>query len=247
MNVLNDYKFFRFSTMKFLNIAPWEEAGGDEKHFRKNNYATPEYAFYKVDFTGHSYNVRALATPELKLDSRLLEESPKSKLFVFNQPLLKFFKLIFNFKVEFFFQIDKSPEIKMFFIKVLFFFKKHFYKLPTKKFRALVKLITLGSFGLNLDRFQSFFSKFIVLAPRKKHKHIFQIFRSSPTCGTRKLPGRVTILKGKTSWKALSRKKRIKKTRGISSITKFLYLTTFFSSNGRTSTGVVNLSVNLFF
>ena len=206
-----------------------------------------EYAPHLIDFTSLSYHVKSLDVPSFRVHFPGGRPSTRRSSFIFNAPMLTLFKLLFNFKAEFFFQNDRTPLIKMFFIKVLFFFKKHFYKLPTNKFRALIKLITLGSFSLNLDRFDSFFSKFIVLAPRKKHKQIFQVFRSSPTGGTRFLPGRVTILKGKTSWKALSRKKRLKRTRGVSSITKLVYLTTFFNFSGRTSTGSVNLSVNLFF
>ena len=247
MELLKTYKFFRFCRLSFLRVANWENCSGRELVFVNIPYGTIEDAIYEREPLVVDYAAERSLAPSFRVPSEGIWVASKNRKFTFNFSLLNFFKLVFNFKAEFSFHADSSLNIKVFFIKILFFFKRHFYKLKTKKFISLVKLITLGAFGLNLDSVTTFLSKLIVIEPRKKHKHIFQVFRSSPTGGTRILSGRVTILKGKTSWKALSRKKRIKKTRGISSITKFLFLTTFFSFNGRTATGVVNLSVNLFF
>lgn len=149
--------------------------------------------------------------------------------------------------MQFLLKKSNPTQLRLVFFKILIFFKKYLWRIKSKKFYPLIFISALNNFNLSYETFSFFLYKFITLIPRKIHKDVFKFFEKNPTVSISPVFGRISIIKGKVSWKALSRKKKNKKTRGIGSITKFNYLTTLFSTSLRTITGNVNASVNLFF
>jgi len=101
--------------------------------------------------------------------------------------------------------------LRVTFFKVLTFFKKYLWRIKSKKFYPLIFISALNNFNLSYETFSSFLYKFITLTPRKVHKDIFKFFEKNPTVNISTVFGRISTIKGKVSWKALSRKKKKKK------------------------------------